>query len=66
MISVQNNTWGISTSYSEQHGEEQIADRGKAFGIRTRVINGNDPMPGVTKSFAYMRGVLSGMGLSEG
>ncbi|MBS1822749.1 MAG: sugar phosphate isomerase/epimerase [Acidobacteria bacterium] len=26
-------------------------------------INENDPMPGVTKSFAYMRGVMAGMGL---
>jgi sugar phosphate isomerase/epimerase len=25
-------------------------------------INGDDPMPGVTESLAYMRGVLSGMG----
>jgi sugar phosphate isomerase/epimerase len=25
-------------------------------------IHGDDPMPGVTESFAYMRGVLSGMG----
>ena len=25
-------------------------------------IHGDDPMPGVTKSFAYMRGVLAGMG----
>jgi len=44
LITVQNNSWGISTSYSEQHGEERIADRGKAFGIRTRMINGNDPI----------------------
>jgi sugar phosphate isomerase/epimerase len=27
-------------------------------------IHGDDPMPGVTESFAYMRGVLSGMGYS--
>lgn len=27
-------------------------------------IMGDDPMPGVTKSFAYMRGVIAGMGLS--
>jgi sugar phosphate isomerase/epimerase len=26
-------------------------------------INADDPMPGVTKSFAYMRGVIAGMGL---
>jgi 2-oxoisovalerate dehydrogenase E1 component alpha subunit len=44
LITVQNNRWGISTSYDTQHGEESVADRGKAFGIRTRVINGNDPV----------------------
>lgn len=44
LITVQNNRWGISTSYDGQHGEASIADRGKAFGIRTRVINGNDPI----------------------
>lgn len=44
LITVQNNQWGISTSYGHQHGEETIADRGKAFGIRTRVVNGNDPI----------------------
>ena len=25
-------------------------------------VHGDDPMPGVTKSFAYMKGVLAGMG----
>lgn len=44
LITVQNNRWGISTSYDGQHGENYIADRGKAFGIRTRVIDGNDPV----------------------
>ncbi len=44
LITVQNNRWGISTPYEEQHGEAFIADRGKAFGIRTRVIDGNDPV----------------------
>lgn len=43
-ITVQNNKWGISTAYSGQHGEQNIADRGKAFGIRTAVVNGNDPV----------------------
>jgi sugar phosphate isomerase/epimerase len=28
-------------------------------------IHGDDPMPGVTKSFAYMRGVIAGMGLKH-
>lgn len=44
LITVQNNLWGISTSYDEQHGEANVSDRGKAFNIRTRVINGNDPI----------------------
>lgn len=44
LITVQNNKWGISTSYDEQHGETHIADRGKAFNMRTAVINGNDPI----------------------
>lgn len=43
-ITVQNNRWGISTNYATQHGEEHVSDRGKAFGIRTRVYNGNDPV----------------------
>ncbi|MES2965294.1 MAG: thiamine pyrophosphate-dependent dehydrogenase E1 component subunit alpha [Bdellovibrionota bacterium] len=43
-ITVQNNKWGISTTYDTQHGEKYIADRGKAFGIRTTVVNGNDPI----------------------
>lgn len=44
LLTVQNNKWGISTCYDGQHGENQIADRAKAFGIRSRVINGNDPV----------------------
>lgn len=44
LITVQNNKWGISTNYDSQHGEDFIADRGKAFNMRTAVINGNDPV----------------------
>jgi 2-oxoisovalerate dehydrogenase E1 component alpha subunit len=44
LITVQNNKWGISTSYEGQHGETSIADRAKAFNIKSRVINGNDPV----------------------
>lgn len=44
LITVQNNKWGISTSYEGQHGETHIADRAKAFNIKARVINGNDPI----------------------
>ena len=44
LLTVQNNRWGISTSFDGQHGEAQIADRAKAFGIRSLVVNGNDPV----------------------
>ena len=43
LITVQNNGWGISTSYQGQHGEDHIIDRGKAFNMDTVLINGNDP-----------------------
>ena len=43
LMIVTNNRWGISTAYDGQHGESQVAERGKAFGIRTAVIDGNDP-----------------------
>lgn len=42
LIIVVNNDWGISTCASGQHGEKNISDRGKAFGMKTRTINGND------------------------
>lgn len=42
LMIVNNNQWGISTAAHTQHGEKNIADRGKAFGIKTMVVNGND------------------------
>jgi 2-oxoisovalerate dehydrogenase E1 component alpha subunit len=42
LMLVTNNQWGISTPASEQHGERCIADRGKAFGIKSARIDGND------------------------
>lgn len=58
LITVQNNRWGISTDYGSQHGEESIADRGKAFGIRTAVMNGNDPVESfirLSEEMSYIR-----------
>jgi len=43
LIIVTNNKWGISTPFQMQHGEKRISDRGKAFGIETKTIDGNDP-----------------------
>jgi 2-oxoisovalerate dehydrogenase E1 component alpha subunit len=43
LIVVTNNEWGISTPARTQHGEKHISDRGRAFGIEGKTINGNDP-----------------------
>ena len=58
LITVQNNKWGISTSYEGQHGETFIADRAKAFNIKARVIDGNDPIEvyrTLDEDMAYIR-----------
>ncbi|MBX5480726.1 MAG: thiamine pyrophosphate-dependent dehydrogenase E1 component subunit alpha [Myxococcaceae bacterium] len=44
LIIVTNNQWGISTAAATQHGEKHISDRGRAFNIRSRTIDGNDPV----------------------
>jgi 2-oxoisovalerate dehydrogenase E1 component alpha subunit len=44
LMIVMNNGWGISTAACTQHGEKQIIDRGKAFGIPGEVVDGNDPV----------------------
>ncbi len=58
LIIVTNNQWGISTAASTQHGEKNIADRAKAFNIRSRVINGNDAVESYTavkEAMEYVR-----------
>jgi 2-oxoisovalerate dehydrogenase E1 component alpha subunit len=42
LMIVTNNGWGISTAACSQHGEKHIIDRGRAFGIRGEVVDGND------------------------
>ena len=49
LIIVTNNKWGISTSGEGQHGEPNISDRAKAFGITAKTINGNDPVEAYTQ-----------------
>lgn len=44
LIIVTNNKWGISTPAETQHGETNVSDRGKAFNMRTKTIDGNDPI----------------------
>ena len=42
LILVTNNKYGISTAWDGQHGEARVSDRGKAFGMPTATIDGND------------------------
>ena len=44
LIIVTNNRWGISTPYEQTQGVEKISDRGLAFGMKTKTIDGNDPI----------------------
>lgn len=58
LIIVTNNGKGISTAYENQHGEERIADRAKAFGIKSAYINGNDveeSYNGIKEAMDYVR-----------
>ncbi len=58
LMLVTNNRWGISTSYEGQHGYEQIAERGRAFGMPTAVVDGNDPeasYEALKKAIDYVR-----------
>ena len=43
LMIVTHNKWGISTASSTQQGATSIAARGTAFGIKNKVIDGNDP-----------------------
>jgi len=43
LMIVTNNRFGISTPSESQHGERHIADRAKAFGIKSAVADGNAP-----------------------
>jgi 2-oxoisovalerate dehydrogenase E1 component alpha subunit len=58
LIIVTNNEWGISTHASTQHGDNPIAGRGAAFGMKTMVIDGNDAeasYQGLAEAMAYVR-----------
>ncbi len=58
LIIVTNNQWGISTHASTQQGAKDIADRGKAFGMRTKTIDGNDAVNAyheLQEAMAYVR-----------
>jgi 2-oxoisovalerate dehydrogenase E1 component alpha subunit len=58
LIIVTNNQWGISTAASTVQGCKNISDRGKAFNMRTKTIDGNDPIVSyreLKEAMAYVR-----------
>ena len=58
LIIVTNNRWGISTPYEQTQAVEKISDRGVAFGIKTKTIDGNDPISSyleLTEAMEYVR-----------
>jgi 2-oxoisovalerate dehydrogenase E1 component alpha subunit len=55
LLLVTNNRYGISTPFAGQHGYDQIAERGKAFGMPTAVVDGNDP----EASYAALKDALA-------
>jgi 2-oxoisovalerate dehydrogenase E1 component alpha subunit len=58
LMIVTNNRYGISTPFAGQHGYDQISERGKAFGMPTAIVDGNDPeaaYAAIHKALAYVR-----------
>lgn len=58
LMIVTNNRFGISTPAETQHGERHIADRAKAFGIQSAVVDGNSPektWKAVSEAMEYVR-----------
>jgi 2-oxoisovalerate dehydrogenase E1 component alpha subunit len=58
LMITMNNGWGISTSHSSQHACEHTIDRGKPFGIRGEVVDGNDPVASwfaIERAISYCR-----------
>lgn len=58
LMIVTNNGYGISTPGTTQHGERFIADRAKAFGIETNVVDGNVPekvYPALESAMEFVR-----------
>jgi 2-oxoisovalerate dehydrogenase E1 component alpha subunit len=58
LMVVTNNRWGISTPAAQVQAVEKISDRGVAFGIKSKTIDGNDPISAyleLKEAFEYVR-----------
>ncbi|MGR7814214.1 alpha-ketoacid dehydrogenase subunit alpha/beta [Lacinutrix undariae] len=49
LFCVENNGYGLSTPTNEQYNCENIADRGKGYGMESHIINGNNILEVYTK-----------------
>jgi len=49
LFCVENNGYGLSTPTNEQYNCENIADRGKGYGMESHIIEGNDILEVYTK-----------------
>ena len=59
LIITMNNAWGISTPHCSQHSVKNMTDRGKAFGIKGEIVDGNDPIASwhtIRRAMDYCRG----------
>lgn len=58
LILVTNNHYGISTPYAQVQGVARVSDRAAAFGMRSKTIDGNDPISSyleLKEAFEYVR-----------
>ena len=58
LIIVSNNSYGISTKSTDQHGLKRIADRALPYNMRSDSIDGNDPVAtwhGIDRAMRYVR-----------
>ncbi|HZH03710.1 MAG TPA: thiamine pyrophosphate-dependent dehydrogenase E1 component subunit alpha, partial [Myxococcaceae bacterium] len=58
LMVVTHNQWGISTPTDTQMACSRISDRGQAFGIRSKTVDGNDPVASyqeLEEAMAYVR-----------
>src|SRR5581483_4346604 len=58
LIIVTNNRWGISTPYGQVQGAQRLSDRGAAFQMRCKTIDGLDPISSyleLKEAFEYVR-----------
>ncbi len=55
LFCVENNGYGLSTPTNEQYRCENIADRGKGYGMESHIIEGNDILEVYTKLKAIVK-----------